>query len=204
MDPDESVPLVLATNVPKSLFTIAAPLPATVSQHTALEHFGIPPKDYMRMARAGAFPTKRLGRLRIASYGTLLEYLTEGAKAEVRFKEAVAVAPEAAKPSPNPHARDEAINWLASSRTYADHRARSVEIARQGWDLDQRFGPKIWDGESDQTGRPNPQYDKALHEQGLDLVIAVSSVRWRDLRRQLIESGQLVVRKSKRKGEDIA
>ena len=135
---NESVVLTFTTMVPKSVFTVAAPLPATVTQHSVFEHFGVPAKDYMRMARAGAFPTKRLGRLRVANYATFLEYLTEGAKAEVRFKEAVAVALEksgTSKPSPNPRAREEAVNWLASSRTYADYRARSEEIARRGWDL---------------------------------------------------------------------
>jgi hypothetical protein len=37
VDPDDSVALVFATNVPKSLFTIA--LPATFTQHTVLECF---------------------------------------------------------------------------------------------------------------------------------------------------------------------
>ena len=195
---DDPVSLTFTTTVPKSLFTVAAPLPATVTQHSVFEHFGVSSRDYMRMARSGAFPTKRLGRLRVASYGALLEYLTEGAKAEVRFKEAVGAAPAASRASPDPRAQAEAVNWLASSRTYADYRARSAEIARQGWDLQNRFGPKLWDGEHDQTGRPNPDYDKALYEQGLDLWTAASSVTWRDLRKQLIEKGQLVVKKSKR------
>lgn len=198
---DEPVSLTFTTTLPKSVFTVAAPLPATVTQHSVFEHFGVPATDYMRMARAGAFPTKRLGRLRVASYDALLRYLTEGAKAEVRFKEAAATAPDepgTPKPVPNPHAREEAVNWLASSRTYADYRARSDEIARRGWDLQDRYGPKLWDGEHDQTGRPNPNYDKALYEQGLDLWTASSSVSWRDLRRQLIESGELVVKQSRK------
>lgn len=201
----EQVAVTFTTTVPRSLFTVAAPLPATVTQHSVFEHFGVPPKDYMRLARTGAFPTKRLGRLRVASYATLLEYLTEGAKAEVRFKETVASAPQQhgdPKPLPDPRAREEAIRWLSLSRTHADYRARSEQIASKGWDLQNRFGPKLWDGEHDETGRPNPDYDKALYEQGLELWTASSSVSWRDLRQQLIESGALVVQHSKKHRRD--
>lgn len=104
----EPVALTFTTTVPKALFTVAAPVPATITQHSVFEHFGVPAKDYMRLARAGGFPTKRLGRLRVVSYDALLEYLTEGAKAEVRFKEAVATAPNepgTRKPAPSPRAR---------------------------------------------------------------------------------------------------
>lgn len=117
-DTDDSVSLVFAATVPRSFFTIAAPVPATVTQHSVFDHFGVPPRDYLRLARAGAFPTKRLGRLRAARYDAMLEYLTEGAKAEVRFKEAVAAAPQehgTPKPAPDASAREAAVRWLASS-----------------------------------------------------------------------------------------
>mgnify|MGYP001548901604 CR=1 FL=1 len=42
--------------------------------------------------------------------------------------------------------------------------------------------------------------DKSLYEQGMDLWTAASAVSWRDLRQQLIERGELVVKQSKKQG----
>lgn len=193
------VTLAFTANVPRSFFTVVAPTPVTVTQHSAFDHFGLPVGDYMRMARAGAFPTKRVGRLRVARYDTLLEYLTAGARAEVRYREAVPQSPKDEKPTIDPNARVEAERWLAGSRTYAEYRSRGAEIAGQGWALQEKYGPKLWDGESDQTGRPNPDYDKDLYDHGMDIWLAASSIRWPELRRRLIESGQLVVSKPKKR-----
>jgi hypothetical protein len=59
--------------------TIVAPPPATVTQRTCLEHFGITPRDYFRFIAEGAFPITEKGKLRIAEYGAVLRYLTDGA-----------------------------------------------------------------------------------------------------------------------------
>jgi hypothetical protein len=67
---------------------IVAPPPATVSQRTCLEHFGISKADYLRLVAKGAFPVRDEGQLRIAKYGDVEAYLTTGARAR-----AVAVAP---------------------------------------------------------------------------------------------------------------
>jgi len=59
---------------------IVAPYPATVSQRTCLEHFGISKADFLRMASRGAFPVKAEGQLRIARYVDVEAYLTGGAE----------------------------------------------------------------------------------------------------------------------------
>ncbi len=62
---------------------IAAP-PATISQRTCLEHFGISRNDFLRMASRGAFPVKIDGQLRIARYTDVEAYLTGGAVARAK------------------------------------------------------------------------------------------------------------------------
>lgn len=196
---DPSVSITFTANVPQSLFTTALPPPATVTQHSVFEHFGIPPKDYLRLAREGAFPTSRRGRLRIARYDVLLERLTDDAKAETRYREAVKEEPAAGKPKVDPQAYDNAVRWISQSRTHSEYRLRSNEVAKEGGKLADQYGPKLWDGVNDETGRPNPEYDEALYDHGMRLVLAASMVRWHELRRKLIESGELVLKKSKRK-----
>jgi len=56
---------------------VAAP-PATVTQRTCLELFGLSKNDYLRLAGA-AFPVKAEGKLRIARYADVEGYLTSGA-----------------------------------------------------------------------------------------------------------------------------
>jgi hypothetical protein len=75
--------------VPATIF--AAP-PATVTQRTCLEHFGIAPSDYLRLAGV-AFPVKAEGKLRVARYADVERYLTEGAT--LRPKRVRAAAPPA-------------------------------------------------------------------------------------------------------------
>jgi hypothetical protein len=62
---------------------VAAP-PATVSQRTCLEHFGIGKHDFLRMASRGAFAVKVEGQLRIAKYADVEAYLTGGANVRAK------------------------------------------------------------------------------------------------------------------------
>jgi len=78
--------------------TIVAPLPATVTQRTCLEHFGITPRDYLRFIAEGAFPASVKGKLRVARYADVEGYLTEGAK--VKPKRARAAPAEPKKKTP--------------------------------------------------------------------------------------------------------
>jgi hypothetical protein len=58
---------------------IVAARPATVTQRTCLEHFGLSKRDYLRLVARGAFPVHAEGMLRIARYGDVERYLTESA-----------------------------------------------------------------------------------------------------------------------------
>lgn len=57
---------------------IVAPYPATVTQRTCLEWFGIAKADYLRLVAKGAFPVKPEGQLRIARFEDVEAYLTAG------------------------------------------------------------------------------------------------------------------------------
>jgi len=72
--------------------TIVAPPPATVTQRTCLEHFGISPRDYLRFASESAFPVSDKGKLRVARYADVEHYLTDGAR--VKAKRAHAKTPD--------------------------------------------------------------------------------------------------------------
>ena len=71
----------LRLRVPKTAFVVVAPEPATVTQRTVEQHFGIPPRLYKSMVRDGLFPTKRIGRLIFAKYEDVKREVTEGAYA---------------------------------------------------------------------------------------------------------------------------
>lgn len=61
---------------------IVAPYPATVSQRSCFEWFGISKADYLRMCSRGAFPFRADGQLRIARFVDVEAYLTGGAAAK--------------------------------------------------------------------------------------------------------------------------
>lgn len=63
--------------VPRSMLTVAAP-PATVTQRTSLAVFGVPPRKFLDLAGAGAFPVKVEGKLRVARFADVEAYLTSG------------------------------------------------------------------------------------------------------------------------------
>ena len=68
----------ITVQIPASAIVAVAPRPATVSQRTVELHFGIPSRTYLEMARAGRFPTTRVGKLRIARYEDVEAALTKG------------------------------------------------------------------------------------------------------------------------------
>lgn len=57
---------------------VVAPYPATVSQRTCLEWFGLTKADYLRLAGRGAFAVHAEGQLRIARFQDVEAYLTGG------------------------------------------------------------------------------------------------------------------------------
>ena len=74
---DEEVAIVI--RVPRSALTSVAPVPATVTQHTVEQHFGIPKRAYTRLLKSGLVPFKNIGRLKVASYEDVRRAVTEGA-----------------------------------------------------------------------------------------------------------------------------
>ncbi len=74
----------LTLRVPRDAFVVVAPEPATVTQRTVEQHFGIPPRLYKRMVREGLFPVKRLGHLILAAYADVKRAVTEGATSQAR------------------------------------------------------------------------------------------------------------------------
>lgn len=52
--------------LPRDALRALLPPPIAVSQRTSLQILGIPSRQYLELARAGAFPSARLGKLRIA------------------------------------------------------------------------------------------------------------------------------------------
>ena len=154
----------LTLRVPRSAFTIVAPEPATITQHTAEQHFGIPASVYKRMVRDGLFPTKRIGRLIFASYDDVKRAVTEGAVAQERVQKAVELAER--HPDEAPMSVEAALAYVASGRTLTEERARQQEIQRLAFDLSSKYGEKL-DDES-----PNPHYDARLSRHATDLIAA--------------------------------
>lgn len=74
MPPDRSD--TITVQIPASAIVAVAPRPATVSQRTCEQHFGLCPRLYLRMAKSGLFPSKVVGRLRIARYEDIEAALT--------------------------------------------------------------------------------------------------------------------------------
>lgn len=64
---DEYVAMTFATNGTEVVLHRRRTSASDHHSAFGLEHFGVPAKDYLRLARAGAFPTKRRGRLRLAT-----------------------------------------------------------------------------------------------------------------------------------------
>jgi hypothetical protein len=160
-------PLML--RVPRSAFTIVAAEPATVTQRTVEQHFGVPPRLYKEMARDGLFPTKKIRRLIFAAYNDVKRVLTEGAVARSRVNEALAEAAAAPEPDPIMTAAS-AHAYLDSARSPQEQRARKQELEAQASETMSAYGPKLDDGS------PNPKHDKRLYEQGMDLFLAALGV----------------------------
>lgn len=143
---DLEVPLTL--RVPRNAFTFVAPPPATVTQHTAECHFGIPPNAFKAMARDGLFPTRRIGRLIVAAYKDVKRAVTEGATAQEKLRRASKAVRTDEKLVPI--STEAAETDVESSRTPREFRERKREITEGAWDLVRAFEPKLEDGS------PNP------------------------------------------------
>lgn len=69
---------MITVQIPADAIMAVAPRPATVSQRTCEQHFGLCPRLYLQMAKSGRFPSTLVGRLRIAKYEAVEAALTGG------------------------------------------------------------------------------------------------------------------------------
>lgn len=159
----------LTLRVPKNAFVLVAPEPATVTQRTVDQHFGIPPTTYKRMVRDGFFPTKRIGRLIVASYDDVKRALTEGAVARAQLHDAVKSAET--KEDKEPMSVEAARAYMQSSRTKAEERERKKEIDAIASELLHKYGETLDDDS------PNPNHDPRLEQHGTDLLLASMGLR---------------------------
>jgi hypothetical protein len=156
----------LKLRVPKGAFILVSPPPATVTQRTVEQHFGITPRAFKKLVREGAFAAKRIGQLIVVAYDDVHRALTEGAQVHARAQP-VSQQTEGT-------VRDEGMSvaaaraYLASATTAAEHRARKKEILDISGELSSRFAEKLEDG------TPNPEFDKARFNHGIDLAIATA------------------------------
>lgn len=169
-DLPEVVEIPLKLRVPRSMFVVAAPVPATVTQKTAEQHFGTPPRLFKEMARDGLFPVKRMGRLIFAAYDDVKRAVTEGAVARSRVEKAIEAAVDEPE-SDAPMSIDAAHSYLESARTSQEQRERKKEIEAKAWELMHAYGEKL----DDDT--PNPKHHKAKYEQGMDLLLATMGLQ---------------------------
>jgi hypothetical protein len=162
---------ILTLRVPKKAFVVVAPPPATVTQRTAEQHFGLPPRAFRKLVREGLFPAKRVGRLIFATYEDVRRVVTEGAVAQAKVNRAI----ERAAEGPEAGAIDsegEARRYLSSARTPAELRQRKKEIQAKGWDLERKYRQKL------DNGRRNPNFDKTLYNIGSFMSIYAAVARW--------------------------
>lgn len=154
----------LTLRVPRSAFVVVAPEPATVTQKTVQNHFGLPPTMFKQLVRDGLIPAKRVGRLIFASYDDVRRVLTEGAAAKARFESKLKSATSSSAKE-RPMSIDSAQAYLHSARTRREKRDREKEIAAKAWELMGAYGSKLDDNS------PNPKHDEALFEHGERLLL---------------------------------
>jgi len=171
MRTEDIIQVPVTFNLPREAFVQFAPPPATVTQHSVEQHFGIPVANFKRMAREGLFPTKRVGRLIFAKYGDVLAAVTEGAEAQRHFTGVVEQVEGAPLQDDPPRTFDEAVAFIDGARTPSEQRERKRQVLEQGWRLENAYCRILDDGS------PNPKHDKKLYTAGIDLVLAAQDFR---------------------------
>ena len=162
--------IAITIRIPKALFVMHAPPPATVTHKTVEQHFGITARKFRRMASDGMFPVKKVGRELFASYEDVRRVVTEGAVARAKVQRAVERA--ASQPAvAGPMSLREAYQFMDSSRDPRELRARKREVAQLGGELRRRYGETLPDG------TPNTERNEELAALGLHLVLAGQGIR---------------------------
>lgn len=83
----------VTVRLPRSAFVSNAPRPATVTQRSCMEHFGISKRDFLRMA-GRRFPVSKIGHLRIARYSDVEAALMHDATMKKRKTQIAAMSIE--------------------------------------------------------------------------------------------------------------
>ena len=161
LDPDQEIAIML--RVPRKLFVMVAPPPATVTQRTVTQHFGIPPRAYLDLVRGGRIAAKKLGKLQVAAYEDVRRVLTEGAELRSRIQRAVEPAAKQPPPPDPEELVETALRYIQSGKTPKEVKQRRKEIGDQGMDMMVRYDATLEDGSA------NPEANQALHDQGMDL-----------------------------------
>jgi hypothetical protein len=143
-------------------FTIVAPTPATVTQRTVEQHFGIPPRTYRRMVREGAFPTKKVGRLIFAAYDDVRRAVTSEAQERGHAKSALQASNANGEMEPPPSLRA-AREYVDTAPTRREKLRREREIASRAWAIMAEYDEKLDDGS------PNPKRHKSWYDHGMNL-----------------------------------
>ena len=161
-DLDDDVAVTI--RIPKSLFVMVAPPPATVTQRTVEQHFGITPRSYKSMVRDGMFPVKKIGKTIFASYEDVKRVVTEGAVA--RSKVDKALAHDAAAPEALPMGPEEVTRYIEAARTPKEENERRDSIRQMIHELHARYDETLEDGS------PNPNHNLRMQKLASELRIA--------------------------------
>ena len=141
----------LTLRIPSSAFIVPTP-PATVTQLTVEQHFGIPPGICRNMIREGLFPARKIGRLFFAAYDDVKLAVTKGA---IGTHSRLATLGSFEEPKAEEVA-EEVVGYLTPSNAVGAKRERRQATADDAWDLIRAYGEKLADGS------PNPKHDAAL------------------------------------------
>lgn len=166
-DPEDDVAVTI--RIPKALFIMNAPPPATVTQKTVEQHFGITPRAYKAMVRDGMFPVKKIGRAIFSAYDDVKRVVTEGA--QLRKRVDLEVSGDAAHPERLPMGPQEVIRYIEAARTPKEEKERREEMSKMIFGLCSKYGEKL-DG-----GSPNPNRNDCLHQQAIELLAASWSAK---------------------------
>lgn len=139
---------------------VAAP-PATVTQRTVEQHFGITPRLFKQMVREGLLRSTRIGQLIVVAYEEVRRVLTEGAGAGAKVQ--YVSEPRQGRVSPAV-----ASGYVSAGSTPSGRRTRTSAIEELAGEPRRRHGPTF--GEGSRSSDP----DKRLleHADGMTITAA--------------------------------
>lgn len=172
--------VVLTLRIPRLLLGGPQSPPATVTQRTVEHCFGMTPRTYRDMARAGLFPTKRIGRLVFARFADVLRALTEDAEARAHVEKSrarTAATGTNSRSAKRPteaellHEIAEAQRYVSTARSRAEVKARREELRTRAGALARQNQKTLADGSQ------NPDFDGRLDEHADELLLLSAGLR---------------------------